>query len=61
MYYEWSMAKVTMAIKIDEKVKNKLKELAEKEDRNLSNFVLRAVYGHVKEHYQVDLKKLNDK
>jgi hypothetical protein len=53
----WSMAKVTMAIKIDEKVKNKLKELAEKEDRNLSNFVLRAVYIHVKEHHGVDLKK----
>jgi predicted transcriptional regulator len=42
------MAKVTMAIKIDQKVKDKLKELAEKEDRNLSNFVLRAVYTHVK-------------
>ena len=51
------MAKVTMAIKIDEKVKNKLKELAEKEDRNLSNFVLRAVSSHVKEHHRVDLKK----
>ena len=55
------MAKVTMAIKIDETVKNKLKELAEKEDRNLSNFVLRAIYGHVKEHYEIDLKKLKDK
>ena len=53
----WNMAKVTMAIRIDEKIKNKLKELAEKEDRNLSNFVLRAVYTHVKEHHGVDLKK----
>ena len=52
------MAKVTMAIKIDETVKKKLKELAEEEDRNLSNFVLRAVYSHVKEQYGVDLKKL---
>ena len=55
------MAKVTMAIKIDEKVKEKLKELAEQEDRNLSNFVLHAVYSHVKERYRVDLKKLKKK
>ena len=52
---------MTMAIKIDQKVKDKLKELAEKEDRNLSNFVLRAVYTHVKERYRVDLKKLKNK
>ena len=47
---------MTMAIKIDENVKEKLKELAEQEDRNLSNFVLHAVYSHVKEQYGVDLK-----
>ena len=52
---------MTMAIKIDEKVKEKLKELAEQEDRNLSNFVLHAVYSHVKERYRVDLKKLKKK
>ena len=52
---------MTMAIKIDEKVKDQLKELAEKEDRNLSNFVLHAIYGYVKEHYEIDLKKLKDK
>ena len=49
---------MTMAIKIDEKVKEKLKELAEQEDRNLSNFVLHAVYSHIKEQYGVDLKKV---
>ena len=53
------MTKVTMAIKIDENVKEKLKEIADQENRNLSNFVLHSVYSHVKERYGFDLKDLN--
>jgi predicted transcriptional regulator len=49
------MAKVMTMIRMDEKVKNQLKRLAESENRSLSNFILNATLAYVKDNYDKEI------
>ncbi|CAB1062739.1 hypothetical protein D1BOALGB6SA_7521 [Olavius sp. associated proteobacterium Delta 1] len=48
-------------IRMDESVKKELKKLAEAENRSLSNFILNATLGYVKDHYDKEIKLKNSK
>ena len=43
-------------IRIDESVKQQLKEMAEAENRSLSNFILNATLEYVRERYGKEIK-----
>ena len=45
-------------IRIDESVKNKLKELAERESRTVTSFNINATNHYVKEKFNLDLTQL---
>ncbi|MDB4442657.1 CopG family transcriptional regulator [bacterium] len=53
------MAKTMTMIRMDESIKKKLKELAETENRSLSNFIINATLEYVKVHYdkEITIKK----
>ncbi len=46
-----------LGIRIEPKLKKILQELADKENRSLSNFVIHAILTYIKEHKGVDWKK----
>ena len=48
-------------IRMDESVKKQLKELAETENRSLSNFIINATLEYVKEHYGKEIKAIKPK
>jgi len=50
------MAKVMTMIRLDEGLKQELKNLAEAENRSLSNFILNATLEYVKEQYGKEIK-----
>ena len=47
-------------IRIDESVKDKLKDLAELESRTLTSFVVNATNHYVKEKYDLDLTQIKN-
>ena len=54
------MRKVMVLIRIDESVKDKLKDLAELESRTLTSFVVNATNHYVKEKYDLDLTQIKN-
>ena len=50
------MEKVTIGLKISPEIKKKLEQLADQENRSLSNWILNAIITYAKEHQNVDLK-----
>ena len=54
--YENSMAKVMTMIRLDERLKQELKNLAEAENRSLSNFILNATLEYIKNQYGKEIK-----
>ncbi len=50
------MAKTMTMIRMDESIKKQLKELAETENRSLSNFIINATLEYVKDHYNKEIK-----
>jgi hypothetical protein len=52
------MAKMTIGLKVSEKVKSKFLELAAMERRNLSSWMLNALAIYAKDHQKVDLTDL---
>lgn len=56
IYYKNSMAKVMTMIRLDERLKQELKNLAEAENRSLSNFILNATLEYIKKKYGKEMK-----
>ena len=54
------MGKVMVLIRIDESVKDKLKELAERESRTVTSFIINATNHYVKEKFNLDLTQLKN-
>ena len=48
------MSKVTIGLKVSDKFKGRLLQLANQENRNLSNWILNAILTYAEEHMQVD-------
>ena len=59
--YENSMDKVAIGLKVSKNLKAKLQDLAAKEHRNLSSWMLNAMVTYAKEHQDIDLTKLAQK
>ena len=59
--YERNMDKVAIGLKVSEKLKSKFQELAAKEHRNLSSWMLNSMITYAKEHQEVDLSELAQK
>ena len=52
--------KMTLSFKVDPRLKDALQELADKENRSLSNYVVTALMRHLEEH-NVDWRKESKK
>jgi predicted transcriptional regulator len=55
------MEKVTIGLKISPEIKKKLEQLADQENRSLSNWILNAIITYAKEHQNADLKDATPK
>jgi len=55
------MEKITIGLKVSPNIKGKFLELAAKEHRNLSSWMLNALVTYAKEHQDTDLSKLAQK
>jgi uncharacterized protein (DUF1778 family) len=52
------MDKVTIGLKVTDKFKERLLELANRENRNLSNWILNAILTYAEEHMGIDPTEL---
>ena len=53
--------KQMIGIKVEPKIKKLLQKLANAESRNLSNFCYHAIKIYVKEHFDIDIEKEDNK
>lgn len=58
--YIYGGMKMTLSFKVDPRLKDALQELADKENRSLSNYVVTALMKHLEEH-NVDWRKESKK
>lgn len=49
--------KIMIGIRVEPELKEKLQELADEENRNLSNFITNAILTYLKEHKNIDFSK----
>ena len=50
-----------IGFRIDQELKDLFEELAEKENRSLSNFIINAVLAYMKQHHKIDWHKAKKK
>lgn len=50
-----------IGFRVDQKLRDLLESLAEKENRTLSNFVINAILAYIKQHHNIDWHKVKGK
>jgi len=53
--------KTMIGIKIDQELKEFLQEMADDENRSVSSFVINAILTYIKDHKEIDWKKIRKK